>query len=320
MENEEEKLTFTIRVLLFGLEESGKTTLITSFLKGAFTPSPPSTGQKSFEFTIGNLTFDIIEVGGRKEVRGFVLQYIEHVDAIIFVIDGSNEEKFRYVQPEFEKILNHPLSPGKPLAVLFNKKDIAQVHPSIIIEKLDILNKLDRPHQVFSTTAKDPQQFKQVLTWIEDRLTEDEPQFRDRFTRLLILNILDMLNTSKKGHPVLSILGQLEIILRAGQGTFNRDHIMAILRKLWSDGEIEYFEPLQVYRITPKGREKMESSDLTEGGLREELRAMLDKYKDESMTESEKSARDEEVKDFLDDQDIEDIAKMFDESRGKKKD
>ncbi|MFX1252165.1 MAG: ADP-ribosylation factor-like protein [Promethearchaeota archaeon] len=306
-------------MLLFGLEESGKTTLVTSFLKGAFTPGPPSTGQKTFEFTInGNLTFDIIEVGGRKEVRDFALQYIEHVEAIIFVIDGSNEEKFRYIPPEFAKILNHPLSPGKPLAVLFNKKDIAQVHPAVIIEKLDILNKLDRPHQVFSTTAKEPQQFKKVLTWIEERLTEDEPQFRDRFTRLLMLNILDMLNVSKKGHPVLSILGQLEIILRAGQGTFNRDHIMAILRKLWSDGEIEYFEPLQVYRITPKGREKMKSSDLTEGGLREELRAMLDKYKDEPATESDKDTRDEEVKEFLDEQDIEDIAKMFDETRGKR--
>ncbi|MFX0174188.1 MAG: ADP-ribosylation factor-like protein, partial [Candidatus Hodarchaeota archaeon] len=140
MKNEEEKLTFKIRVLLFGLEDSGKTTLITSFLKGTFTPGPPSTGQKTFEFTVnGDLLFDIIEVGGRKEVRSFAVQYIEHVDAIIFVIDGNNEEKFRYIPPEFEKILNHPLSPGKPLAVLFNKKDIAQVHPATIIEKLNIL-------------------------------------------------------------------------------------------------------------------------------------------------------------------------------------
>lgn len=306
------KLTTTIRVLLYGLEKSGKSTLISSFQEGLFTSGTPDTAQNVSEITINNnQTFNIIEVGGRKEVRSFVTKFMDHVEAIIFLIDGGDEGSFKEVETEFEKILTHPQSLGKPLAVLFHKTDIAQVHPSTIIEKLDILNRLDRPHRVFSGTAKKPHYFGQVLTWIHQRLTEDDHPLPDRFSRFLTIYILDMLNDhEKKGLPLLSILGQLEIISRTGQVEYNRDKIMVLLRKLLAVGEIEYIESSQVYRITGKGLEKLQSSELVKGNLQEELRALLDK---------EKTSLDKDEKELLEDFELDDLAELYKKTTARKR-
>lgn len=306
-------MTTTAHVLLYGLENSGKSTLIRSFQVGHFISGIPFTAHKFSEITLDDhLTFNIIEVGGRKDVRRFVFQYIEHVDAIIFVIDGSNEGSFKDVETEFKTILNHPQSLGKPLAILFHKKDVAQVHPSVIIEKLDILNRLDRPHQVFSTTAKESQYFREVLTWINSCLVEDEFLIEDRFSRFFKIFILDMLNSQTKGLQILSILGQLRIISQTGQVNYDRDKILLILRKLLDVGEIEYIEPSQVYKITRKGLEKLESSELIKGGRYEEIRAILDKdTTGSSSSEGKVTILEKDEREIIDEFDLDELAELY---------
>jgi small GTP-binding protein len=314
-------LTNTIQVLLYGLENSGKSTLLRSFQVGHFASGIPFTAHKFSEITLENrLTFNIIEVGGRKDVRRFVFQYIEHVEAIIFVIDGSNEKSFKDVETEFKTILIHPHSIGKPLAILFHKKDIAQVHPSIIIDKLDILNRLDRPHQVFSTTAKEAQYFGEVLKWINKCLTEDEHLIEDRFSRFFKIYILDMLSNQKKGLPILSILSQLKIISQTGQVDYDRDKIISILRKLLDEREIEYVEPSQVYKITGRGLEKLQSSELIKGGRYEEIRAMLDKdLTTSSSSEGKKTSLDKDERDTLDEFDLDELAELYKKTTTRKR-
>jgi GTPase SAR1 family protein len=265
------------RVLLYGLEKSGKSTIIESFKTGHFTQGIPSTAHKTYDILVKNiLPFSIIEVGGRKEVRGFVTKYLDHIDSIVFVIDGSDEGSFQEVKTEFFKILNHPLSLGKPLAILFHKKDIATVHPSIIIDKLDLLNRYDRPHRVFSTSAHNPKLFMEVLAWLHNCLIEEKQLFQDKYSRLLTIYILDMLEEKKMGLPLLAILGQLEIISRTGQVEFNRDKTILLLRKLRESGELNYNESTQVWSITLKGYEKLQNPDLIKGTKYEKLRAVLD--------------------------------------------
>lgn len=277
----------------------------------------PFTAHKFTEITLEN-RFNIIEVGGRKDVRRFVFQYIDHVEAIIFMIDGSNEAGFKEVETEFKIIINHPQSLGKPLAILFHKTDIARVHPSIVIERLDILNRLDRPHQVFSTTAKEPTYFGEVLKWITKCLKEDSHLIEDQFSRFFRIYILDMLNSQNKGLPMLSILGQLRIISQTGQVDYDRDKIILIIRKLLRDGEIEYVESSQKYKITGRGQEKLESSELIKGGRYEEIRAMLDKSPSISskgkIVSLEKNEREK-----LDEFDLDELAELYKKTTTRKR-
>ncbi|PWI47075.1 hypothetical protein CEE45_13555 [Candidatus Heimdallarchaeota archaeon B3_Heim] len=293
----------TIQVLLYGLERSGKSTLINSYQKSEFKPGIPSTAHQSYDIILnGKTNFTIIEVGGRKEVRRFVEEYLEHVDASIFVIDGSEEGSFPEVRREFLRILNDPLMLGKPLAIVFNKVDIARTHPSVIIDQLDLLNRYDLPHRVFSTTGKIPKSFEQVLTWIQECLTGDKFPLEDRVSRLLSIYIFDILVEKKLGLPLLAILGQLEIISRTGQVEYNRDKILGLLRKLRSKGELEYDDFKQVWKITDKGREKLRNPDLIKGTKYEKLRAILDKDETGSLSEQ---------KEVLEEFDIDELADLY---------
>ncbi len=296
-----------IQVLLYGLERSGKSTLISSYQKGEFRPGIPSTAHQSYDIVVeGKATFSLIEVGGRKEVRRFVEEYLPHVDATIFVIDGSDETTFSEVRREFLRILNNPITLGKPLAVVFNKVDISRTHPSVVIDRLDILNRYDRPHRVFSTTCKIPKSFGDVLVWIHECMEEDKFPLEDKVSRLLTIYIFDMLVEKKEGLPLLALLGQLEIISRTGQVEYNRDKILILLRKLRTKGDLEYDDFKQVWKITDKGRGKLQDPDLIKGTKHEKLRAILD--------EKETGKALKEQKDVVDEFDIDELAELYKET------
>ncbi|MHA2176189.1 MAG: ADP-ribosylation factor-like protein, partial [Candidatus Hodarchaeales archaeon] len=56
----------SIQVLLYGLERSGKSTIITSYRNGEFRVGTPSTAHQTYEITSKtNKDFTIVEVGGR---------------------------------------------------------------------------------------------------------------------------------------------------------------------------------------------------------------------------------------------------------------
>ncbi|MHA1214285.1 MAG: ADP-ribosylation factor-like protein [Candidatus Hodarchaeales archaeon] len=300
-----------ISILLYGLENSGKSTLIESFRRGKFYQGIPLTAQSVTEFSFEeSKNFTIIEVGGRIEVRNAVSEWLDHVQAIIFCIDGSDEDSFGEVKKEFDRLIENPKSVKKPLAILFNKVDVAQIHPSVIIEQLDILNRYDRPHQVFTLTAREPQEFKTVLDWIYERLTEDRFPIEDQESRFLTIFMLDMLEVSKTGLPLLSILGQLEIISRTGQIVFDRDKILSKLRKLRVDGFIEYIESTSIWKITEKGLKKLQSSELIKGDKFEKMRVLLDAKK---LVDSAKK------KEILDEFDLNELAEFYDKTNSQKR-
>jgi small GTP-binding protein len=302
------------RILLYGLEKSGKSTIVESFRRGHFTTGTPSTAHRTYDVSIQNkLHFSIFEVGGRMEVRGFVTEYLGHSDAIIFVIDGSDESSFSEVKKEFLKILSHPLASGKPIAILFHKKDIAKVHPSIIIDELDLLNRYDRPHRVFSTSANEPKRFMEVLAWINNCLVEDRSLFQDKYSRLLTIHIFDMLEEKPQGLPLLAVLGQLEIISRAGQVKYNRDKTILLLRKLRESGELDFNETTQIWSITPKGRKQLQNPNLIKGTKYEKLRAILD---GEKLVDSDQRSEEKEV---LEEFELDELVDIFEKSTEKKR-
>ncbi len=241
------------------------------------------------------------------------------MEAIIFVIDGSNEGNFKDANTEFEKILQNPHSRSKPLAILFHKKDIAQVHPAVIIEKFNLLDRIDRPHKVFSTSAKNSQDFRQVLEWINKALTDKDSLLEDKATRFYKIYILDMLNTQKKGLPILAILSQLDIFSRTGHVEFDRDKIMVIIRKLLSSGDIEYIEQLKIWKITGKGQKRIESSELDKSDKYEDLKEFMDKSSAVSSSDDPTASSDKEKEKILDEFELDELAELYKKSTSQKR-
>lgn len=282
-----------IRVLLYGLENSGKSTLISSYLNGQFTMGNPSTAHKITDVAFNeDFTFSLIEVGGRKEVRNYVSQYISYVDANIFVIDANDRKLYNEIRDELFSIINHPDSLGKPLVVIFSKQDISYMQPAIIVDELKLLNRYNHPHQVFSLSAKHPQEFGNVLSWIVQCFSENKFIAQNKAARILKRSLLDILEGNKDGLPLLAILGQLEYISRAIRVKYGKDNVVEQLRDLSITGDVKFDDITTAWIITPKGRERIESNELFESTKFERLREVID-GKTEDVEEKKKEVLDE---------------------------
>jgi hypothetical protein len=166
---------------------------------------------------------------------------------------------------------------------------------------------------VFPTTAKKPLIFHDVLTWINDRIQEEKTLLEDKATRFLRIFLFDLLNESKQGLQLLAILGQLELISRTGQIAYDRDKIMALLRKSLTTGEVHYDDQSLLWRLTPKGVETLLSKDIVKGDKYEDLQAIIADDSPPSKSSSE------DQQDVLEQFDLDELANLYKKSSSPKK-
>eukprot|EP00768_Dysnectes_brevis_P006775 gnl/Dysnectes_brevis/5478_a7899_710.p1 GENE.gnl/Dysnectes_brevis/5478_a7899_710~~gnl/Dysnectes_brevis/5478_a7899_710.p1 ORF type:complete len:191 (-),score=21.32 gnl/Dysnectes_brevis/5478_a7899_710:120-692(-) len=116
------------KILILGLDNSGKTTLllrIVSIVSGKeFDPTvqiPHTIGQNLGNAHIFGMDCMLQDVGGQESLRERWLAYAH--DAIIFVIDGADTSRFDEAKLHFHRVLQHACG---PVILLVNKADLAE--------------------------------------------------------------------------------------------------------------------------------------------------------------------------------------------------
>merc|ERR1711971_731472 len=79
-----------VSLLLLGVENSGKTTLLNKLKTGSVESSAPTMYPRNEVVRVGNVTFDTHDLAGHEEARETWEQYYETVSAIIFMVDASD--------------------------------------------------------------------------------------------------------------------------------------------------------------------------------------------------------------------------------------
>lgn len=79
-----------VRILVLGLDNAGKTTILKSLSNEDISKITPTHG-----FNIKNLTHEgfklnVWDVGGQKQLRTYWNNYFDNTDALVFVIDSSD--------------------------------------------------------------------------------------------------------------------------------------------------------------------------------------------------------------------------------------
>lgn len=137
-------------ILLLGLDNAGKTTLLSS-IKTLYssTPAPskptvPTVGQNVSTIDLSDMYLKIWDVGGQHALRSMWTNYYSVCHAIVFVVDGCDVGDGDFVLPvdntsvvnghsdvgrleecrkTLEEVLSHPSTASIPLLVLANKQD-----------------------------------------------------------------------------------------------------------------------------------------------------------------------------------------------------
>jgi len=112
----------------------------------------------------------IWDVAGQPKFRSMWERYCHGVDAIVFVVDSVDHDKFNTARFELHQLLGQPTLTGVPLLVLGNKNDL-EGHAAVkeIIKDLQLDKISDRPVSCYSCSMKSQHNLDIVLQWLAGR-------------------------------------------------------------------------------------------------------------------------------------------------------
>ncbi|KAK9475765.1 ADP-ribosylation factor family-domain-containing protein [Lipomyces japonicus] len=115
-----------IRLLMLGLDNAGKTSIVKRLLGENVHEVSPTLGFNIKSVSYDRYTLNIWDVGGQASLRPFWRNYFEKTDAIIWVVDASALDRLHDCKSELDKVLDEDRLTGAGLLILVNKIDILQ--------------------------------------------------------------------------------------------------------------------------------------------------------------------------------------------------
>jgi len=154
---------------MVGLDSSGKTTILKFLKHNEFQPTIPTLGYEVETVPVGNVQFNIWDVGGQEKVRPQWRHYFTGADGLIFVIDAADSERLDEAGVELHRILVDDQMEDAILLVFANKQDLpGAVGQAEIITRLQLNQLKNRQWAVQVCTAKEGTGLKDGLTWLAD--------------------------------------------------------------------------------------------------------------------------------------------------------
>ena len=158
-----------MELTLVGLHSSGKTTLVNVMSGGDFTVDQiPTVGFNMKKMQRGNVTIKLWDIGGQQRFRSMWERYCRGVNAILFVVDAADHEKFEQARKELHDLIQKPPLAGIPLLVVGNKSDLDEAVKSEgeIAQIMDLKSITDREVACYSISCRNKHNIDRTLEWL----------------------------------------------------------------------------------------------------------------------------------------------------------
>ena len=162
------------KVVMFGLDNSGKTTILYLLNLGEELCTLPTLGYNVE--SINNKNWEkcirIWDCGGQKKFRKLWGKFLNDIHGIIWVYDLSNNETNEESQNKLKNLLDNPeINPNKPLLIYANKSDLnenANKIENFINGIQDYL--VNRPYFIKECNKTDLESYKEGLDWLYNNI------------------------------------------------------------------------------------------------------------------------------------------------------
>jgi len=158
-------------IVILGLDAAGKTTILQK-LKCEINQSIITIGVTMETVAYKNLILQSFDMGGRSPMRMIFKHFIDKADAIIWVIDSNDKERFDEVKEEIKKMTDKcPHMTSVPLLIFANKQDLPN---AMIIEDItkgiDTLSKWEAPHFTQASCATSGDGLYEGFDWLNAQI------------------------------------------------------------------------------------------------------------------------------------------------------
>ena len=163
-----------VRLLILGLDNAGKTTVLFQMQFGESKVTVPTLGFNVETVKYENITFQMWDLGGQSELRPYWRCYYPKTNAIVFVIDSTDKDRLNIVKQELFLLIKEEDLQGVPIAILANKQDIEGALSDIeISESLELSEIKNNQWAIFKTIAKTGVGLDNAFKWLTGILTAE---------------------------------------------------------------------------------------------------------------------------------------------------
>lgn len=161
------------RVLVVGLDSSGKTCLLRRLVRQEIALMPPTHGYQIVRVMYNEIPCELLDVGGVEELRRYWRLYFDRLGGIIFVIDSADKRRLEETGVELNRLLHEPKLARVPLLILANKQDLLDALPSkTMVDALNLRAVRDRVWHVQECSALDRRGVDEGFSWILGQATK----------------------------------------------------------------------------------------------------------------------------------------------------
>ena len=156
-----------LEVVLVGLENSGKTTLVNVLAAGHPMETCPTIGLNVKVVKKGGVTMKCWDIGGQEQYRSEWGRYTRGCDVIIYVLDTFAVDKAATARRELHRLLEDRELASTPLLVLANKIDLEpHMSESDVIRELNLEYITENPWLVLPISALQQTNIDDVIQWL----------------------------------------------------------------------------------------------------------------------------------------------------------
>ncbi|KAL3833301.1 hypothetical protein ACJIZ3_008037 [Penstemon smallii] len=161
-----------MRILMVGLDASGKTTILYKLKLGEILTTIPTIGFKVETVEYKNVSFTVWDVGGQDKIRPLWRHYFQNTQGLIFVVDSNDRERLSEARDELHRMLNEDELRYATLLVFANKQDLPNaMNVSEITDKLGLHSLRQRHWYIQSTCATSGQGLYEGLDWLSSNIS-----------------------------------------------------------------------------------------------------------------------------------------------------
>ncbi|KAM9426228.1 ADP-ribosylation factor-like protein 2 [Pholidichthys leucotaenia] len=158
-----------MRLLMLGLDNAGKTTILKKFNGEDVSTISPTLGFNIKTLEHRGFKLNIWDVGGQKSLRSYWRNYFESTDGLVWVVDSADRLRLEDCRQELSALLQEERLAGATLLVFANKQDLPGALSKDTIREALALDKIKSHHWcIIGCSAVTGENLLEGVDWLLD--------------------------------------------------------------------------------------------------------------------------------------------------------